>query len=62
LFLVSANLDAVGQVANWLSILNAVFAMGMIARFAETRESPWLLGAIVLPLVVIVLAPAIMTA
>jgi hypothetical protein len=58
----AAILSATGDFTMLLSILNAMFAIGMLARFPATRESPWLWAAVTLPAFVMLLTPAIQTA
>ncbi len=58
----SLVLSAASNSAQILSIVNAMLAIGMMIRFPQARESPWLWAAIASPLFVVLLAPAIQTA
>jgi hypothetical protein len=55
-------LIAASESAQLLSILNAMLAIGMMARFPQARESPWLWTAIASPLLVMLLTPAFQSA
>jgi hypothetical protein len=55
-------LEAAFEAALLLSILNAISAVGMMARFREARESLWLWGAIASPGLIEFLTPAFQSA
>jgi hypothetical protein len=55
-------LEAASEAALLLSILNALFAVVLMARFREARDSLWLWGAIASPLLIEFLTPAFQSA